>query len=73
MVREMETNKRLCKLCNILKDRIETGKYPDGKNKKHVDESGKLWNGSVCGVCNVKRAHNNMKKLRARRKQNEEN
>jgi len=67
----METNKRLCKLCGILKDRIETGKYPDNKNKKHVDESGKLWNGSVCGTCNVKRSHENMKKLRARRKENE--
>lgn len=64
----METNKRLCKVCGILKDRIETGKYPDNKNKKHVDETGKLWNGSVCSACNVTRSHETMKKLRAKRK-----
>lgn len=66
----VESNKRLCKVCGVLKDRIETGKYPDGKNKKHVDESGRLWNGSVCASCNVARSHNNMKKLRAKRKEN---
>lgn len=65
----MEKNKRICKLCNELKDRIQSGIYPDGKNKKHVDESGKLWNGSVCGVCNVKRSHDNMKRLRAKRRE----
>jgi hypothetical protein len=69
----MENNKRICKICKVLKDRIETGKYPDGKNKKTVDETGKLWNGSVCGSCNVKRSHENMIKLRARRKSNEAN
>ena len=68
----METNKRLCKVCNILKDRIETGKYPDNKNKKYVDETGKLWNGSVCSSCNVIRASANMKKIRAKRKANGE-
>lgn len=69
----MEKNKRLCKQCNILRDRIQSGVYPDGKNKKHVDEAGKLWNGSVCGSCNVARSSENMKKLRARRKSYEEN
>lgn len=64
----MEKNKRLCKQCNLLKDRIETGKYPDGKNKRYSDETGKLWNGSVCPVCNKSRSHENMKKLRAKRK-----
>jgi hypothetical protein len=67
----MEKNKRLCKQCNILKDRIQSGTYPDGKNKKHVDETGKLWNGSICGSCNVGRSHENMVKLRARRKSHE--
>lgn len=67
----METNKRLCKVCNILKDRTESGLYPDGKNKKYIDDSGKLWNGSVCGPCNVQRSYNNMKKLRSKRKENE--
>jgi hypothetical protein len=60
----MESDKRVCKLCNLLKDRILIGKYPDNKNKKYTDDLGKLWNGSVCGSCNVKRSHENMKKIR---------
>lgn len=64
----METDKRLCKLCDTLKARTLVGKFPDGKNKKFSDESGKLWNGSVCGTCNVKRSHENMKRLRQRQR-----
>ena len=62
----MESDKRLCKICGELKIRTMVGKYPDNRNKKFADESGKLWNGSVCGSCNVKRSHENMKKLRQR-------
>lgn len=65
----MEKNDRLCKQCMLLKVRIESGKYPDGKNKRYTDDSGKLWNGSVCPDCNVSRSHNNMNKLRAKRKE----
>lgn len=65
----MEKNDRLCKRCGLLKPRIQSGIYPDGKNKKFTDDSGKLWNGSVCGDCNVKRSLENMKKLRAKRKE----
>jgi hypothetical protein len=65
----MEKNDRLCKRCNLLKPRILVGLYPDGKNKKFTDDSGKLWNGSVCGDCNVKRSLENMKKLRTKRKE----
>ena len=65
----MEKNDRLCKRCALLKPRIESGRFPDGKNKKYVDESGKLWNGSVCPDCNVSRSHNNMNKLRSKRKE----
>jgi hypothetical protein len=65
----MEKNDRLCKRCGLLKSRTQTGIYPDGKNKKFTDDSGKLWNGSVCGDCNVKRSLENMKKLRTKRKE----
>jgi hypothetical protein len=50
----MDQNRRVCKKCNILKQRIETGKF-DARNKKFIDESGLLWNGSVCGSCNRER------------------
>lgn len=65
----MESDKRICKICGEMKTRTMVGKYPDNRNKKFTDESGKLWNGSVCGVCNVKRSHENMKKLRQRVKE----
>lgn len=66
----MESDLRKCKKCEQLKPRILMGKYPDGKNKKYADKTGKLWNGSVCGGCNVKRANDSMKKLRQRIKTN---
>lgn len=67
----MESDLRKCKKCEQLKPRVLIGKYPDGKNKKYADETGKLWNGSVCGGCNVKRANESMKKLRDRIKTND--
>jgi hypothetical protein len=60
----MEINKRLCKCCGQLRQRIEDGKYPNGKNKKWRDEDGKLWSGSVCGQCNNGRAKEVMRKAR---------
>lgn len=65
----MEKNDRLCKKCNLLKTRIEDGVYPDGKNKRYANETGKLWNGSTCPDCNVSRSHENMIKLRSKRKE----
>lgn len=49
-----ETNLRACKICKQLKSRTLSGKF-DERNKKYTDESGKLWNGSVCGSCNQER------------------
>lgn len=60
----MEINKRHCKFCGVLKDRIEAGKFPNGKDKKWRDESGKLWSGKVCGECNNNRSKETMRKSR---------
>jgi hypothetical protein len=60
----VEKNERECKLCKRLRKRIEDGKFPNGKNKKWRDESGKLWSGNVCGECNIDRAKNVMRKAR---------
>lgn len=65
----MESNLRLCKKCNQLKTRIEAGKYPNGKDKKWSDESGKLWNGSTCGLCNSVRSKDVMQKSRTSKKE----
>lgn len=59
----MESNKTICKVCNQLKDRISAGKFNE-KDKKWIDESGKLWNGKVCGLCNIERVKNKMREKR---------
>lgn len=61
----MEVNLRRCKFCNGLKQRIEAGKFPNGKDKKWRDESGKLWSGNLCSDCNVNRSKEVMRKARA--------
>jgi ssDNA-binding Zn-finger/Zn-ribbon topoisomerase 1 len=48
---KVETNKRICKKCNKIKMRIQNGKFPNGKDKRWVDESGSQWSGSVCPDC----------------------
>ena len=50
----MESNLRACKICKQLKNRIQSGKF-DTRNKKYVDENGKLWSGSICPPCNTER------------------
>lgn len=50
----METNRRHCKVCGELKTRVTSDKYPNGRDKKHVDEHGKLWSGNSCPDCHKK-------------------
>ena len=59
-----EINKRHCKICLNLKQRILNGKYPNGKDSCWVDENSRQWNGKVCPDCNVKRCKDTMKKVR---------
>lgn len=40
-----------CKICLETKTRILSGKYPDGKNNRWVDESGLEFNGKTCPTC----------------------
>lgn len=53
---QVETNKRICKRCNKIKDRIQAGKFPNNKDKKWVDDTGKQWSGSMCPACVVELA-----------------
>lgn len=62
-----ESNIRMCKVCSQPKQRILDGKYPDGKNKKYVDENGLKWNGSCCPNCQKAKAKESMKSLRFQR------
>lgn len=60
----MEANVRICKTCKQLKNRIQDGKFQNGKDKRWRDESGTLWSGNTCPPCNNERLKN---KMRAKR------
>lgn len=61
----MEQNLRICKVCKKLKERIESGKY-NLKDKKYVDDTGKVWMGSTCPSCNTERLKNHMRTKRVK-------
>ena len=46
-----ESNLTKCKICNQMKNRIQSGKFTDNINKRWVDENQLLWNGRVCPEC----------------------
>jgi Zn finger protein HypA/HybF involved in hydrogenase expression len=46
----MEDNKRVCKVCQKPKDRVEAGRYND-RDKRFTDLNQKAWNGNVCPDC----------------------
>lgn len=58
-------DKHVCHTCNELKIRTEDGYFGKSKNKRYVDENGKLWNGrKCCPDCHKKNAKENMKVMR---------
>lgn len=63
---QVESNLRICKLCNKIKTRISAGKFPNGKDMKYVDENGKQWTGSVCPSCLKEKSKERMKAKRAK-------
>jgi Zn-finger protein len=63
-----ESDLSTCKICSKIKLRRLVGKFDD-KNKKYIDENGKLWNGRKCPLCHQKSIKENMKKLRVIRKE----
>jgi len=62
------SDKQICRACGELKDRKCIGEYDSGRNRKYVDENGKLWNGKKCPACQVVASRANMFKLRELRK-----
>jgi len=57
-------DKRICKTCKIIKDRIPDGLFKAGKLKKFRDAEGGLWNGSECHNCMQIRLKEHMKSKR---------
>lgn len=63
-----DADKRKCKRCGEEKLRIASGKFPNRKDKRWVDESRRQWMGNICGLCNVERSKEIMQKSRNARK-----
>lgn len=60
----MDSNQVKCKVCQVIKTKIENGLYPNQKTKRYVDEFGKQWSGKTCPECNRTRAKMTMKAAR---------
>jgi Zn finger protein HypA/HybF involved in hydrogenase expression len=58
-----EANLHKCKQCGNLVLRKLDGNFPS-KNKKWVDEEGKLWRGKICPKCH----RHNQKLIQAERR-----
>lgn len=63
----MESNKKICKVCHIIKDKILVGKF-NGKDKKYHDGIGKTWNGAVCPSCHKEEVRRRMQAMRVLKK-----
>ncbi len=57
-------DKKLCKQCKLIKEHIPDGSYPNGKDKRWLDEDKLLWNGKLCGKCNNDRLKELMRSKR---------
>jgi ssDNA-binding Zn-finger/Zn-ribbon topoisomerase 1 len=53
-----------CRSCGGSKIRRPAGVFGNGKDRRWVDQHGKLWNGRKCPECNRIRAKNTMKRVR---------
>lgn len=60
----VEINKRVCKKCKLEKDRIHSGRYPNGKDVKYIGDGGLEWSGNTCPTCHKE---NVKEKLRTKR------
>lgn len=59
----------ICKLCQKECKRYFAGRYPNGKDKRWIDETGREFSGKVCPKCHAercaKRVANRRKKWKA--------
>jgi len=66
-----EKNLVKCKICKELKSKIMSGKYPNNKDVRWIDEDGSQWSGKVCPSCHRDRNKQNQKIKRAHQKLDE--
>lgn len=44
----------ICKECHVELKRFRGGMYPNGKDTKYTDETGREWSGRKCPACHNK-------------------
>lgn len=66
---KVESNLSKCSICQEIKPRIQDGYFPDGRNKKYVDEHGNPYIGRKCPDCVKGMMKKNMSSLRSGRKE----
>lgn len=54
----------ICNVCNETKVRNPAGKFPNGRDTKHVNEKDRSWNGKRCPDCQGKKMGAHMKAKR---------
>ena len=58
-------DKSICHICQQLKVRVQDGYFGTSKNKRYIDENGKLWNGrKCCPDCHKNKSKETMKTMR---------
>jgi hypothetical protein len=62
-----DVDKRRCKVCNIVQNRILDGKF-NQKDKRYRGDTPGYWNGSVCPSCNKVRVKTLMKVKRSNKR-----
>jgi hypothetical protein len=55
---------RICKKCGESKVRNPSGKFPNGRDTRFVNEKDRTWNGLVCVECQGKKMGAHMKAKR---------
>lgn len=53
---ERESSVIKCNYCSKVFTRFLAGRYPNGKDKKWVDENGREFSGRTCPACHANRA-----------------
>jgi hypothetical protein len=54
--KQRETSVIKCTYCSKVYTRYLAGRYPNGKDKKWVDENGREFSGRTCPACHAGRA-----------------
>lgn len=55
-----------CKICLKVKVRNPAGTFSNGKDKRYVNEHGKMWNGKCCADCQADKMRSHMKAKRSK-------